>query len=58
VSGAAVFTMTSWVTLSAIWASATLTDWLVDRPREAKAPPQPAASDGFDAEASASYARP
>ena len=58
VSGAAVFTMTSWVTLSAIWASATLTDWLVDRPREAKAPPQPTASDGFDAEASASYARP
>ena len=58
VSGAAVFTMTSWVTLSAIWASATLTDWLVDRPHEAKAPPQPAASDGFDAEASASYARP
>lgn len=58
VSGAAVFTMTSWVTLSAIWASATLTDWWVDRPHEAKAPPQPAASDAFDAEASASYARP
>jgi len=58
VSGAAVFTMTSWVTLCAIWASATLTDWLVDRPREARTPPQPAAADHLDPEASASYARP
>ena len=58
VSGAAVFTMTSWVTLCAIWAAATVTDWLVDRPREAQAPPQPAVAARFDPEASASYARP
>ncbi|MBL8348778.1 MAG: YeeE/YedE family protein [Burkholderiaceae bacterium] len=58
VSGAAVFTMTSWVTLSAIWASAMLTDGWVDRPHEAQSPPQPAASDHFGPEASASYARP
>ena len=61
VSGAAVFTMTSWVTLCAIWVSATLTDWLVDRPREARTPPQPAEVgrlDRLDPEASASYARP
>jgi uncharacterized membrane protein YedE/YeeE len=30
-SGAAVFTITSWVTLSAIWAAAALTDRLVDQ---------------------------
>ena len=30
-SGAAVFTITSWVTLSAIWASAALTDRLLDQ---------------------------
>ncbi len=30
-SGAAVFTITAWVTLSAIWASAALTDRLVDQ---------------------------
>jgi uncharacterized membrane protein YedE/YeeE len=30
-SGAAVFTITSWVTLSAMWAAAALTDWLVDQ---------------------------
>lgn len=58
VSGAAVFTLTSWVTLCAIWASATLTDRVVDRPREAQAPPQPSPADRFDPEASASYARP
>ena len=58
VSGAAVFTMTSWVTLCAIWAAATVTDWLVDRPREAQVPPQPAVAARFDPEASASYARP
>lgn len=58
VSGAAVFTMTSWVTLSAIWISATLTDWAVDRPRESRTPPQPAPSERLDPEASASYARP
>ncbi|MBQ0935324.1 YeeE/YedE family protein [Ideonella paludis] len=31
VSGAAVFTLTSWVTLAAIWAAAAVTDYLVDR---------------------------
>lgn len=31
-SGAAVFTITSWVTLCAMWAAAALTDRLVDRP--------------------------
>ena len=36
-SGAAVFTMTSWVTLTAMWAAAALTDRLIDQR------PQPAA---------------
>jgi uncharacterized protein len=31
-SGAAVFTLTSWVTLIAMWASAALTDRLLDQP--------------------------
>ncbi len=31
VSGAAVFAVTAWVTLSAMWLGASLTDWLVDR---------------------------
>jgi hypothetical protein len=31
VSGAAVFTLTAYVTLSGMWAGAMLTDWLVDR---------------------------
>jgi uncharacterized membrane protein YedE/YeeE len=35
-SGAAVFTVTSWVTLSAMWAAAALTDWLVDQRGERK----------------------
>lgn len=35
-SGAAVFTVTSWVTLSAMWAAAALTDWLVDQRGEHK----------------------
>jgi uncharacterized protein len=56
VSGAAVFTMTSWVTLCTIWASATLTDWWVDRPGEA--PVAVATDPAMDPEASASYARP
>ena len=30
-SGAAIFTATSWVTLSAMWAAAALTDRIVDR---------------------------
>ena len=32
VSGASVFALTAWVTLAAMWLSAGLTDWLVDRP--------------------------
>jgi len=57
VSGAAVFTITSFVTLAAIWAAATLTDWLVDRPAESGQPLAPLAADA-DPELSASYARP
>lgn len=34
VSGAAVFALTAWVTLSAMWAAAGLTDYLMDRPRD------------------------
>jgi hypothetical protein len=59
VSGAAVFTITSWVTLCTMWASATAVDWLVDRRHEPR--PQMAAArapEAFDPEASASYARP
>lgn len=35
VTGASVFAVTAWVTLFAMWLSAGLTDWLVDRPRAA-----------------------
>ena len=38
VSGASVFTVTAWVTLAAIWAAASLTDWLVDRHGEEARP--------------------
>ncbi len=38
VSGAAVFTLTSWVTLAAIWAAAAITDYAVDR-RDEEAKP-------------------
>lgn len=58
VSGAAVFTLTSFVTLAAIWAAATLTDHLVDRPGEAARAPQHADPHPHDPERSASYARP
>jgi uncharacterized protein len=37
-SGAAVFTLTSWVTLVAMWGAAMLTDRLMDRPAELAAP--------------------
>lgn len=59
VSGAAVFTVTSWVTLCTIWAAATATDWLVDRrhERQAGAAVTPSAA-GSDPDLSASYARP
>ncbi len=31
VTGASVFALTAWITLFAIWLSAGITDWLVDR---------------------------
>ena len=31
VSGASVFAVTAWVTLSGMWAGASLTDWIIDR---------------------------
>jgi uncharacterized protein len=43
-SGAAVFTMTSWITLVAMWGAAMLTDRLMDRPAEQARPPTPAPS--------------
>ena len=58
VSGAAVFTLTSWVTLSAIWGAAMLTDRLVDQPKEAAQQPAAPMSPHADPEMSASYARP
>ena len=58
VSGAAVFTITSFVTLAAIWAAATATDWVVDRPRESAQPPVDGDRLAHDPELSASYARP
>lgn len=57
VSGAAVFTLTSFVTLAAMWAAATLTDVLLDRRQESALAQVPAAM-SVDPEASASYARP
>jgi hypothetical protein len=57
VSGAAVFTITSFVTLAAIWAAAMLTDLLVDRPAEAAGPPAAMPADA-DPDLRASYARP
>lgn len=56
-SGAAVFTLTSWVTLTAMWGAAMLTDRLVDLPKEAGQPVLPMSPHG-DPELSASYARP
>lgn len=43
VSGAAVFAVTAWVTLSGMWAGASLTDWLIDR----KLAPHPAPAAGI-----------
>jgi uncharacterized membrane protein YedE/YeeE len=57
VSGAAVFTLTSFVTLAAIWAAAMAADGLMDRPRESLQAPAPV-PDARDPELSASYARP
>jgi uncharacterized membrane protein YedE/YeeE len=43
VSGAAVFTLTAWVTLFAMWGAAMFTDWWMDRRHEPTehAPAQP-----------------
>ena len=57
VSGAAVFTVTSWVTLCTIWASATLTHRVVDHAQE-KAEAAAAATAPASAERSSSYASP
>ncbi len=57
VSGAAVFTVTSWVTLSTIWAAAAATDGLLDRPREA-AQAARAGTAGIGGEPAPGYARP
>ncbi len=35
VTGGSIFAITAWVTLTTIWASAALTDWLLDRKAEA-----------------------
>jgi uncharacterized membrane protein YedE/YeeE len=57
VSGASVFTLTSWVTLSTIWGAAMLTDRWIDAPHEAASVPAPLApSPSGDVEPS--YARP
>lgn len=42
VSGAAVFTLTAYVTLAAMWAAAAATDWLVDRRADSRLPAVPA----------------
>lgn len=51
VSGAAVFALTSWVTLCSIWAAGTAADYLLDRPRDVA--PTPLLATGSD-----SYQRP
>lgn len=58
VSGAAVFTLTSFVTLGAIWAAAIVTDWAMDRRGEALAASQVPVGAPTGEEAAASYARP
>jgi len=60
VSGAAIFTLTSFATLATMWAAAALTDALLDRRGERlHAPPAAAGAGGRgDPEIGASYARP
>lgn len=63
VSGAAVFTMTAWVTLAAMWIGASLTDLVVDRRDEAlTATASPVGGlrplTGDEADAPTSYASP
>ena len=45
ISGAAIFTITSWVTLSAMWLAAAVTDRLLDQPPEAATQALPAVAD-------------
>ena len=47
VSGAAVFTVTSWVTLCSMWGAAALTDALMDTAREAPAAPVAGGSSSY-----------
>jgi uncharacterized protein len=54
ISGAAIFALTSWITLCSIWAAGTLTDWLLDRPGEQAVPTHPRMADS----AEPSYAKP
>lgn len=49
VSGAAVFTVTAWVTLAAMWIAASVTDTLLDRPAETQRVPSPQAAPGYAA---------
>lgn len=46
VTGASVFALTAWITLSAIWFAAAVTDWLVDRPAADAAVPASGAPAG------------
>ncbi|MBI5259219.1 MAG: YeeE/YedE family protein [Burkholderiales bacterium] len=55
VSGAAVFTITSYITLASMWGAAIFTDWAIDRRHEHGTP---ASTPTGTAEAEASYARP
>jgi uncharacterized membrane protein YedE/YeeE len=62
ISGASVFTLTSWVTLSTIWGAAMLTDRWIDQPSETIEPNAPAGTAVSHAnpalDVPASYARP
>jgi uncharacterized membrane protein YedE/YeeE len=62
ISGASVFTLTSWVTLSTLWGAAMLTDRWIDQPNETSEPNAPAGTAVSSAhpalDAPASYARP
>ena len=44
VTGASVFALTAWVTLFAIWLSAGITDWVVDRDRSSSTQSAPASA--------------
>ncbi|TSE25331.1 YeeE/YedE family protein [Tepidimonas aquatica] len=46
VTGGAIFALTAWVTLVGMWVGGGVADWLIDRPRQASAAPEPAAAHG------------